>query len=172
MEMGGQDTTLVSTSGGHEEIELLSVAVLVVVRGASSLDKGAIDDATGGRVLKVASLVLYEEALRDSLVHNDEGNARLLTVAIDFHEHLLELSDLRGDDLVSHGITDTISVDDKVSGKVRLVSLLEGLDGSLEGVTHLSTHDFLTLRLHNELGEVLGELGVDGSSESDDGGRT
>lgn len=172
MEMGGKDAALVSTGGRHEEIELLSVTVLIVVRGTGSLDEGAIDDATGGRVLQVALSVLDEEALRDALVHHDEGDARLLTVTVNLREHLLELGDLRGDNLVSHGITNTVSVDDEVGGQVRLVSLLEGLDGSLEGVAHLTTHNFLTLRLHDELGEVLGQLGVDRSGESHNGGRT
>ena len=72
------------------------------------------------------------------------------------------------DDLISHSITHSISVDNEVGGLLTLVVLLEDLDRLLQRIFHLSLDDLLTLSLHDMLTVVLTQLRVRTGSESDD----
>jgi len=71
--------------------------------------------------------------------------------------------------LVSHGIADTITVDDEVGRLSSLVVVLEAMDGFADKLLHLVLDNFLALRLDDVLRVVLRHLFVGGSSKSDYG---
>ena len=61
---------------------------------------------------------------------------------------------------VSLRISETISVDDEVSGVFTIVIACETFNGILQGLLHLGMHDLLTLLLDDELRVVLAHLFV------------
>ena len=72
--MSGKDATLVGCGWRDEEVKrLLKIAVIATV-----LNEASVDDTARGRVHQVATVVLHEETLRDALVHDDQGDLRLL----------------------------------------------------------------------------------------------
>lgn len=75
-------------------------------------------------ILNVVVLGHMEESLSNSLVHNDKSvlgeNGLLYFFAVDegvllMHD-LVQLFEFMGNDLLSHGIADTISIDENVIG--------------------------------------------------------
>ena len=68
--MCGQNATLICPRWHQEEVEGAGRIRL--------LDEASVDDAARGRVHQVATTVLHEETLRDALVHDDQGDLRLL----------------------------------------------------------------------------------------------
>jgi len=119
----------------------------------------------------LSSIVLDEESLSDALVHHNKSDfRRVLALVVDLIEHFLELGDLLSDDLISHGITDTISVDDVVCWqKVPSMLFCKGSDSFLEGFLHLVLNNFLTLPLNKIFRVILTHLFVDGASKTDNG---
>jgi hypothetical protein len=69
--------------------------------------------------------------------------------------------------LVSLGISNTVTIDDEVSGELVVVLLSEGLDGGLDRLNHLFLDDFLSLALHQVIAEVLTHVPVDARREAD-----
>ena len=61
---------------------------------------------------------------------------------------------------VSLRISETISVDDEVSGVFTIVVACKTFNGILQGLLHLGMHDLLTLLLDDELRVVLAHLFV------------
>jgi hypothetical protein len=61
--------------------------------------------------------LLLEDTLSNSLVHNDESDLWYLLASVFiilFREDLFELVQFLGDNHLSHGITNTVSVDEDV----------------------------------------------------------
>lgn len=94
--------------GYQEEVEAL-VVVLV-------LNELAVDDTTGLRVAGLAVSVLDEHSLVDSLVDHNKSDGWHRELVVEWLDCFLELGDLLGDDLVSHLLSDTVSVDDDLRG--------------------------------------------------------
>jgi len=69
--------------------------------------------------------------------------------------------------LTTHAIANTISVNDEVLGIV-LVVLEEAFEGSLDSIFELGAHDFLALFLDDPLRPILALGIVDACAESDD----
>ena len=68
---------------------------------------------------------------------------------------------------VSLRISETISVDDEVSGVFTIVIACKTFNGILQGLLHLGMHDLLTLLLDDELRVVLAHLFVVRSCKAD-----
>ena len=96
-------------------------------------------------------LVLDEEALGDSLVHDYEGHRRSLSSVVELVDGLLELRNFLGKADVTLSITQTISVDDEVGWEVLLMLGGKDFDCGLDGVFHLTLDNLLTLLLHQVL---------------------
>ena len=147
--------------------------------------KGSIDDLRllNESAINVGSLrwvgnsgvhTLMEESLSDSFVDDDQGvfwKARVsgleLVLLLD---NLVELLQLVGDDLGSHRVSDTVSVDDDVLWEGTVVLVSECLESTLEVLLeHARADDLLALlALGTRLGVVLAHVLVVGSAETDD----
>jgi hypothetical protein len=89
-------------------------------------------------VLSVVTCSLLEESLADSLVHDDQGNFRMLfglslrVTAVLHGDDAVELLKLLVDDLLSHRVTDAITVDEHMAGQYAIVELTVGFEASSE----------------------------------------
>ena len=115
--------------------------------------------------------IVNEEPLSDSLVDYDQSDGWFLgTLVVHLVDHLLELSDLLLNDLSSHGITDTVSVDDEVVREHSLGMLVFiGLNGVLQCFSQVGIDNFLSFLLQNLVRVVLTEFLIDGCTETDNG---
>lgn len=162
MEVSWKDTALSRTRRHHKEVEGLGFVAV--------LDQSTVHNAARRRIYKLTSaLFLDKEALRDSLVNDDEGDLwRLCSTVVQFAEGLTELLNFLVDDLLALGIADTIAVDDQVRWELPVVVLREDLNGLLQAVLHLSLDDLLALRLHDVLRVVLAHLRVSAGGKAND----
>jgi hypothetical protein len=103
--------------------------------------------------------IVDKESLSYSLVDNNQGNGWFLgTLVVHLIDDLLELSDLFLDDLPSHSVSDSISVDDEVIRKQLLrVSILVGLNCLFQSFSQVVVNDLLALLLENLVTVVLRE---------------
>lgn len=83
---------------------------------------------------------------------------------------LCELLELVGDDLGSHRVTDSISVDEDVVWELALVVVSESLESALEVLLeHARADDLLAfLALRARLGVVLAHVLIVGGTEAND----
>lgn len=159
--------------GHQEEIEF-------AIDNFALFDKALIDISTLRRVVNhgalLACLVLLEEPLTNTLVHDNERDLWLfhylfifiLIKAIFFVDNFVQLFKLIVNNLLTHGVADTITVDEDVLGHVLVKVTIAG-ECTLEVVTQDCARDnFLTLLwLRRGLSVVLAHVGVIGSTESD-----
>ena len=96
----------------------------------------------------------------DSFIDNNECQRRGLCLVVVLVDGCSELRNLLFETDVSLRISETISVDDEVSGVLAIVIACKAFNGILEGLLHLSMHDLLTLLLDDELRVVLAHLFV------------
>lgn len=157
--MGRQYTALGSCLGHQEEVIQL-VALLV------AHDVG-IDDRATWRVHHLRLRSLLKESLVDALVYNYESHFRHGQWELFLHD-LFQHDDLLVDNLIPHGITDTITVDDHVLDVVLVDScvLSECIGVALLHVRAFS--NLLALFLIIDLGEVFGKLCIQGGTEAED----
>ena len=118
-EMSWGYASLGSLLGNKEEVEAL-VVVLV-------LHELAVNDTARLRIRSLTISVFDEHSLVDSLVHNDKSECRHCKLVVQRLNRGLELSDLLGNDLVSHLLSYSIHVDDDLRGIRALVFISEGL---------------------------------------------
>ncbi len=110
-----------------------------------------------------------KESLSDPLVDDNHRNEGLsLGGVVGLVDGLAELSDLLLEDLPSHGITDTISVDDEVLRVISVV-VVETSESTFDAVLQLAVDDLSTLRLNDALRVVLTATLVDSGTETDNG---
>lgn len=131
------DTTLSDGVRHEEEIEL-------AINDLRLLNEACVDVGTLRRVvdpvLAVRARSLLEESLTNTLVHNDQrdlGEGLLLCLVITTILHsddAVELSQLLVNDLLTHGIADTITVDEDVAGHGAIVEIAIGREGAHEVV--------------------------------------
>lgn len=134
------------------------------------LNERLVDNAAGRRVGKSTVRLLDEETLSDALVHDNDSNSRLFSnLVVEISNDRSELGDLVGKDLLSHRITDTISVDDEVSGLRSFMGVLEAMNSFSDEIFHLVLDDFLSLSLHDIIRIVLTHGAVGGSGETNNG---
>ena len=92
---------------------------------------------------------MNEDSLVNSLVHNNQSNVwdRAESV-VEWLKSFLELLDLTCNDLVSHGFTDSISVDDDLVWIRPIVSLGISLDSISDASVQILLDKFLILGLN------------------------
>lgn len=123
VEVGWQNTPL-GCELGHQVKIILDVRV-------SILHDLVVNQASRGRVLKCTVLTLNKESLSDPLVDDDNSYVRLfLCQVVGLIDSLSDLGDFLLEYLSSHGITNTIPVDDEVIW-VAPMSLLKATHCSL-----------------------------------------
>jgi hypothetical protein len=113
---------------------------------------------------------VVEESLSDSFVHYDESHGRSLeSFVVDIINGFLKLRNLLLDHLWSHSIPNSISVDNEMVW-VAVEPRPFGVDfqGFLESLNELVTDDFLEPLLDDALREVLRQLFVVRSAETND----
>lgn len=178
VEVGGLDRTLGYRVGHKEEVEL-------TVYDFGLLDEAVVNVGTLGRVVDVGRLAvvllsLLEESLANTLVHDDQCDLRglllvlfrnvILADAVLKCHNLVKLGEFLVNDLLAHGITDTITVDEDVLGHLT-VEVPVALEGTLEVVGQDGGRDdLLSLDwLWTGLCIVLAEVGVVSGTEADRG---
>ena len=121
--MNRSNTTLSCHLRNQEEVEAL-VAFAV-------LDESSINDGSRFWILSISISSISEHSLVDPLVHNYQGNWRWSTyLIVDWFESFLELSDFFFNDLVSHLLSNTVSVDDKLGWRLTIMIFLEFLNST------------------------------------------
>lgn len=145
------------------------VEVILIV-GVSVLYNSSVNQASRRRILKSSALILNKESLSDALVHNDNSDERLLgSFVVGLSDSILELGYLSLENLTSHSITDSVSVDDEVTRKLALL-LLESIECTLDGALEVLVVNYLlAFLLYHLLRVVLTHLTVDGGTEANDG---
>lgn len=135
--MGRLHTALGDRVRYQEEIE-------AAVNDFTLFDETLINVGALRRIVNESLLLLVlrllEETLTHALVHNDQRDLRPLSLvvvvgcihAILFRNDGIELLQLEIDDLLAHGITDTITVDEDVSWHLAAVEIAIGSEGTLE----------------------------------------
>lgn len=138
-----------------------------------------VDIGTLRRVEDLALLVtttasLLEEPLSDTLVHDDQshvgkGVALVLRVVL-VSKDLLKLVQLELDDLLSHGIADTITIDEDVVRQCAAVVVLVGCESAAEVLLQDVRRDDLLalLTLRAGLSVVLAQERIVGGHETND----
>ena len=151
-EMGGSDTTLCGLLWYQEEVKAL-VVVLV-------LHKLAVDDTTRLWVWGFSIAVLNEHSLVDPFVDHDKGDGWHWKLVVERLNCLLELGDFLGNDLVSHLLSHSVSVDDDFGRLHSLVVVCILPDGVHQTSIKVFFDNFLILFLDNDVGEVRGALSI------------
>jgi hypothetical protein len=128
-----------------------------------------VDDATAGGILGSTLAVEHKETLVDALVHNNDSNFRLRRcLVVQVTNGLLELRNLDAQNLVTLSISNSVTVDDEVSGKLSFVINCKSLDSTLYRINHLLLDNLLTLGLNQVITKVLAQVGVDTCREAND----
>ena len=157
---------LATLSSAHREQEEVKLASTVVSGGLNEL---RIDEATAWRVLETPAWTLHKEGLHNALVDDYEGDTRPGScLVINGFACLLELANLRVDNLLTFTSTYTISEDDNIGWVLTAMSSSKGVDSALETLLQLSINDLLALLLHDEVREVLRHILVFRCCETDD----
>lgn len=108
----------------------------------------------------------------DSLVNNDDSDERLLLGrVVCLIDCLSELLNFFLENLTSHSIAYTISVDNEMFREI-LMTLTENTHGSLDCIFQVPVNDLLTFSLNDPLTVVLTPLGVNTSTETNNRIRT
>jgi len=164
--------------GHQEEIEL-------TIDHFRLLHKALVHICALGRVvdecLPVVLGRMLEETLTNALVHNDQSNLRgflllgllgavfssLLVQSVFLLNDLVKLLHLEVNDLLAHGVADTITVNENVARHLA-VEVAVTLESALEVVRqHSRRNNFLTfLRLRSCLRVVLAHVRVVGGTEA------
>ena len=162
VKMSWLDASLSGCGWSHVEIKFL-ISLFI------SHHKSTINDAPTWRISELPLGIFHKESLIDSFVHNNECDLRQLVYdSVRFGDSFLKLWDFPVKDLLSLGITNSISVYDEIGWKHAFVILLtlEGVDSTLEGLLHLSLNYLLAFFLNQILAVVLTHTLVDGSSKT------
>jgi hypothetical protein len=110
--------------------------------------------------------IFNKESLSNPLVDNDDSDERLLLGrVVGLINCLSELLNFFLQNLTSHCITNTISVDYEVLWEI-LMALTENTHSSLDSILQVSVHDLLTLSLDDPFTVVLTPLGVNTRTET------
>jgi hypothetical protein len=134
--------------GNKEEVEAL-VVILV-------FNKLAINDTTRLRIRRLAISVLDEHSLVDSFVDNYKSDGRLRELVVKWLDSFFELSDLLSNDLVSHLLSNSVSVDDDLRREGSLVFVGKGFDSTNQASVKILFDNLLVLLLDDDVGEVRG----------------
>lgn len=157
--MGRRHATLSGLLWNQEEVEA-DVVVLV-------FDEAVVNDTSRRRVGD-SRPVLHEHPLVDALVDDDQSDGWRPRCVVESREHLSQLSNLFLDDLVSHALADSISVDQDFGRELVAVIFGKRTDRLFHALVEVSLDQLLELLLEQEAGEVLGLLSVDGGREPND----
>lgn len=134
--------------GNKEEVEAL-VVILV-------FNKLAVNDTTWLRIRRLAISVLDEHSLVDSFVDNDKSDGRLRELVVKWLDSFFELSDLLLNDLVSHLLSNSVSVDDDLRREGSLVFVGKGSDSTNQASVKILFDNLLVFLLDDDVGEVRG----------------
>lgn len=129
-----------------------------------------VHEGSLGRVEDFCLALLLEEALAHSLVHENQSDVRVLCLTVYFLDDLLQLVKLVMNDLLSHGIANSVSVHKDVFRHRATIVVFVRLKGVDEVVQqNLLGNDLLTLDLlGTSLGVVLAHMLIVRSAETND----
>ena len=158
-----------SVRGSEVEIKDSCCTARLVVGNAVLLDKLRVEDGARGWVREAAPFVFEEESLGDPLVHDDHGDLGDGRNVVELLDGFTQLGNLAGEDLLAHGITNTVTVHDEVGWLLSVVAFLEAGDGLPDQILHLVIDDFCSLGHEKVVRVVLGHCLVRAGSEADYG---
>ena len=102
------------------------------------LNKASVDISTLRRVvnevLTIVTSCLLEESLTDSLVHDDQRDVgmilgrRFLVTTVLHRDDAIELLELLVDDLLAHGVSYTVTIDEHMARQLSIVELAISLE--------------------------------------------
>lgn len=127
-----------------------------------------IDISPLRRINEFFSFIDVEESLSNSLVHDNESNIwvswMVLLNSVLVSNNFLELFKFIFNDLLSHWVTDSISIDENMVGHLAFVKISVGLKRSLEIILkNCWRNNFLTfLPLRACLGIILAKIWIIG----------
>jgi hypothetical protein len=153
VEVRGKHTALGRVGWGQEEVEDSF--------GANSfiLNQSLVDDAPRRWVSELTSFVLHEESLSDPLIDDNNSDMRFAgCLVVQLVDCTFELRDFSGQNLVAHGISNTVAEDHEVGWELLLVEVGEHVDRIFQCLLHAFLHDFLPLLLNDVLRIVLAHL--------------
>lgn len=166
--MGGLHCSLGHRVGHQEEIEF-------AVNHFTLLHEPTVHVGSLRRVYYSSLSAGLEESLAHSFVHNNEGVLGCLQFSaivqlVLLANYFVQLLQLMGDDLGSHRVANSVSVDEDVVRQLAVVVVSEGLESTLEvELQHARVDDFLAfLGLGTGLGVVLAHVLVVGGAEPND----
>lgn len=154
------NTALSSLLWNHEEVKA-EIGVII-------LNKNRVDNRAWRWILDLLSFLgEHEHPLVDSLVDDNKSHRRLTKLVVRVLENLLELRDFLIYDLISHALSNTVSVNDDLVWKSSVSSLIT-VKCLLHGLVELLLNDFLTFALDDDVRVVLGEKIVSSCCKSND----
>jgi hypothetical protein len=171
VEVSGLDCTLGDWVRHEEEVKS-------AINNLWLLDESVINIGSLGRVENLSLVrlaLLLEESLSHALIDDDECDVRK---SISFRlgvvlvsEDLLELIELVLDDLLSHWITDSVTIDEDLFGECALIEVSVSLQGTAEVLLkNVGGNNFLALlTLRACLGVVLAHILIVCSNETNNG---
>ena len=146
----------------QEEIEA-AIASLI-------LNETRVDDATWWRVINLVVSALDKHPLMDPLVHDSKCDCWwICCLVVERRKSCLKLSDLLRDDLVSHLLANSISVDNDLGRIVSAIVFGKTLDGTIDAFIEVLLDKLLEFLLNEESAEVLCLLFVNRSTETNHG---
>jgi len=165
-EMRWKNTTLVCWRWSEEKVELFAFRTLV-------FNQTFVNDATAWRVLESTLRISNKEALWNSLVDNNDTYFRLLScLVVQLVDSSFKLRDFSGENLVTLGITDSISEDDEGCWEFTFVILCESRDRFFNQLLHVVLNNLLTFLLNQVSAVVLAHFLVDACREANNWLRT
>ena len=164
-EVRGQNATL--RCGRGRQIKIKHFLFL-----AMTLHQSLIDDATWRRIAQPSRLALHKESLWDALVDNNNSYLRMFVLLVGHLNCSLQLGDFLRKQLSSLGIADSVSVDNEVSWKLTLVTLLKSFNCRNNQFLHFVLDNLLTLALDQIVAVVLRHFRIYAGCEADDGLRS
>jgi len=112
--------------------------------------------------MQLASAVLDKKALRNSFVYYNNSDLWLISnLVVQKIDCGLELRNLARQNLISLGITHTVSKDDEVSWVLILVIFSKRLYGLAYRLFHIVLNNLLTFPLDQEIAIVLAHFLID-----------
>lgn len=144
--MSRRDAALGGLLRHQEEVEAFIASLI--------LNETRVDDATWWRVIHLVVSALNEHPLMDPLVHNSKCDCWWMRrLVVERQKSCLKLSNLLSDELVSHLLADSISVDNDLLRPLSVIMLGKFSQSTDQTLVEISFHKLLIFLLNQNVRE-------------------